>query len=707
MQDQKTKVRSQVEDDESATPDALLGHDKASVMSLDTVWGNIEQLHKLDSVSVGSRLAWRSLVGYWRQLALLCSRAGESPQANTSNQFSPNHESRESMEEPSSAPCRFFAETHQLISLARCGGQVLVLAQRDNYHDNNDQNDLDRNAAMACVGHCETVLSCLGKAMTDDSCILLETFLQATQPSRDRSGAHGNDNSWSVHSGPGFTRLTQLASFERLFKAKAEKILEAHCERRAEDEQRPAVPLALWNTALQHVLSSLDISVLFPNKEYSRQTAKNTNRDNREEQGATMGAFGAVELLLAVLTHWLCAPGHSLANAGEKAVPNGHAFLPLPQTLCRALHTNMAQFVLVCARFDVEVCGWTSDTIRSLSSRALLAAVTAIADTPPSSTISPASLHSLPTGWIEQLGICAPLLAALRSHMRAGPGGTAWKERPAACFEVGWVLQRLEAASVREHVPALLPLILPLVDDYETPNKVLGLRYLSAVVSVLMKADLQRHGLLVLHALEACLTFRELELVQLAFPLLAEVLIIMCPACPWGPPLPLSNPEAALAHKQWLQAFDKVLREVEYLAAAPTEKNLPITKIVFYEASRLFLLLGAGLVCMLQRVLDAVLTACSCHHAPSRKAAALLLATAMQSCRQRIPFHRHKIFEALMEIYVVHSSCAETRSWVTALTIELGRIVGPAFLNDDGLLTVIRGLPEFDHLCTGVFAAFK
>lgn len=89
------------------------------------------------------------------------------------------------------------------------------------------------------------------------------------------------------------------------------------------------------------------------------------------------------------------------------------------------------------------------------------------------------------------------LLAALRSHMNAGDSGSDWKKQLWPKHTVAWVVHRLKHPVLDGRLLEVLPLVLPLVDDYEPDNKHIGLRCMLHIVRQTSRSELCGHALLI------------------------------------------------------------------------------------------------------------------------------------------------------------------------------------------------------------------
>ena len=134
--------------------------------------------------------------------------------------------------------------------------------------------------------------------------------------------------------------------------------------------------------------------------------------------------------------------------------------------------------LLTCGCFLVTDpnAGWTSDNNREASTKLL------------DQLCQRLSHRSLPTLINTNADL---LLARLRQRMRAGASKNDWKKCPSTRYLVEWCLSFISFPNLAQHLSDVIPLILPLVNDHEIPNKVLGLRCMSHVVQNANPTELQ------------------------------------------------------------------------------------------------------------------------------------------------------------------------------------------------------------------------
>ena len=105
-------------------------------------------------------------------------------------------------------------------------------------------------------------------------------------------------------------------------------------------------------------------------------------------------------------------------------------------------------------------------------------------------------------------GLLPAFVSWLRPRMRAGGDGKAWKQHAEARYVVWWLMSRARHPFLNGHVGALLPLVLPLLDDFEAHNKIIGARSLLCVVRQANATEVRWHSSLLVHSLSRCVAPR-------------------------------------------------------------------------------------------------------------------------------------------------------------------------------------------------------
>ena len=167
--------------------------------------------------------------------------------------------------------------------------------------------------------------------------------------------------------------------------------------------------------------------------------------------------------------------------------------------------SELIDLIVSCIPFACdEECHWVSQGTQKQADAVLLHLISG--STGQTENKTSAATAERVTVLLDDERLVKKLVATLRPLMRAGKSGADWKQNPAPRQIVAWVINHTADPLLADTFSDILPMILPLVDDSQIPNKVLGAKMLHRVVEAVPVAQLRVHSLLLLKVSSFALT---------------------------------------------------------------------------------------------------------------------------------------------------------------------------------------------------------
>ena len=142
-----------------------------------------------------------------------------------------------------------------------------------------------------------------------------------------------------------------------------------------------------------------------------------------------------------------------------------------------------------------------------------------------------------------------------------------WKKQLPLKHALIWCITKVRYPYLSQHIPAIVPALLLLTDDYDVENKLLGISSLQYLVEGVNPADLRlyNHADVIYDALFAQLYSSSDRIYEISFPCLLKVLFVL-----------ESKPSDIIGIKfsKWDTCFEKILQNVEYTNKLSTRRIL-------------------------------------------------------------------------------------------------------------------------------------
>eukprot|EP00808_Paulinella_micropora_P001329 g45559.t1 len=217
---------------------------------------------------------------------------------------------------------------------------------------------------------------------------------------------------------------------------------------------------------------------------------------------------------------------------------------------------RIARCLYSCGLFGCQApncfCIWITEEAFGLS-QSVITKLDQLLAQPPFSSSPPVSHESQKEGspalarLLSQLGLS--LLPRLRSAMRMGATGNAWKQAgQGARHVVWWLMDGVDPATpwLETHLADLLPLVLPLCADSDSHNKVLGISALNKLLRKAPAAELSVFAPMLLRPLQDSLSFREKQVLEQVLPCLILAVSVLYGPAPCVPGLESETQELPL-----------------------------------------------------------------------------------------------------------------------------------------------------------------